>query len=408
MASPFDSSGATRTAVTERPAPPTPQRTFWIIGGAIAAAVIVVAVLGTFAYTQYTAPGNAATAFCADLKTQSYSLAYDLLSAREQAQLTHDQFVQGSQTLDQIEGKVESCQLSSASGAYGYRLFGSTASLATVITRTNAGTLRGVVHLKSENGSWKVDGLDTSLLGVNLAALGTAAAFCAALQGQAYTTAYALLDTAAQAMVTQDAFVQAAQAHDQIDGTITACQLVALGSGNTDAYTSLMVSITRATLGQRTGTLTLDVQGGAWKIATISQQLQGTDLGPLQVGAQMCADLVSGNYAAIYDLTSAAFQANVTRAQVVAFFTLPTGVTYAGCKVHYSTYKVTGDSASYVVDIDLIAAAGQTVGVPFALSFVNENGGWKLDSFVIGGGAAGSSARMGSRGVLPSSLLPNR
>jgi hypothetical protein len=399
MASPFDAPDTTRTAVADRPAPPTtPRRTLWIIwiiGGAVAAAVILIGGLGTLLYSQYTAPGKAATTFCDTLKAQSYGVAYEMFSSAEQARFTHDQFVQGAQTLDQVEGTVQACALSSASGAYGYSLGASTASLATVITRARVGTLRGIVHMTHENGAWKIDGLDTSLLGVNLGALQTAGAFCAALQSQAYTTAYALLDSVAQAAVSQDAFVRAAQAHDQIDGNITACALAGLGNQNTDTQASLVVNMTRSRLGQRAGAITLDAQGGVWKIATIADTLQGTDLGPLQVGAQMCADLMSGSYAAIYDLTSQAFQAHVTRTQVVNYFTLPTGFRYAGCKVDYASYKVTGNEATYDVEIDLSDPSGTVLGFPFALYFVNENGGWKLDGILFKRGAASAGAPMG-------------
>jgi hypothetical protein len=383
----------------------------WITVGAIAAAVLVVGGGGALAFAQYKAPGNAATQFCTDLKTQSYSMAYDLLSAGQQTQFSRDQFVQGSQTLDQVEGTVVSCQLANTSGAYGYRLGSGSATLATVVTRAKVGSLRGAVHLKSESGAWKIDGVDTSLLGVNLHALQTAGAFCAAMQGQSYTTAYALLDNAAQAAVTQDAFVQAAQAHDQIDGAITACQLIALGNANTDANASLMVSITRAKLGQRMGTMSLDVQAGAWKIATISPELQGTDLGPLQVGLRMCADLLAGNYAAVYDLTSSGFQANVARAQVVTYFTVPSPLKYASCKPDLTTYKVSGDQASYDFEITLVdTSTGQVLGFPFTLYFVDENGAWKLDGIAPKQGGAGSNSRPsgGTGSFLSSSRLANR
>jgi hypothetical protein len=398
MSGPFSSPDAPPTAVMERPATPASRRTLWTIVGAAAAAVVVVGALGAFAYGQYTAPGKTATQFCADLKTQSYSVAYDLLSTTQRHQFTRDQFVQVSDTLDQVEGKVSSCTLAGSSGAYNYSLGSSSATITSVLKRANAGTLQGAVHLKSENGAWKVDALDTSLLGVNLGALETAGVFCAAMQGQAYTTAYSLLGVAAQATVSQTTFVQGAQAHDQIDGTITGCTLVGLGNGNGDSTASLMVTLTRAKLGARTGTVSLDVESGAWKIAALSLELQGTDLGPLQVGAQMCADLVSGNYASIYALTSSAFQANVTSAQVVAFFNLPNGFQYAGCKPDFSTYKVNGNQATYSVEIDLAdKTTGQMIGFPFTLYYVDENGGWKLDGIFLKQGA--DIARAGSGGM---------
>jgi hypothetical protein len=341
-----------------------------------------------YAFGQYTAPGNAADSFCADLKTQNYTLAYEQLSARQQAQFTRDQFVRGSTLLDRLEGTVTSCQLVNTGGAYGYSLGGSSAALTTVIHRETAGTLHGVVHLKNENGVWKVDGLDTSLLGVNLKALEAVVVFCAVMQHQEYLVAYSLLGSGAQGKVTEGEFEQAAKTHDQIDGQITTCTLDRLGASNTDSSASLVVSVTRTKLNDRTGAMTLDVEGGAWKVATIDQALLGSDLGPLQVGTQVCADLESGDYAAIYNnLASAALQANYTRTQFVAVFALSHGSKYAGCQPYLPTYTVSATDASY--DLQLFvenAANGTFFGYSATMGFVKdpfvtENGGWKLNSF---------------------------
>jgi hypothetical protein len=375
--------GAAHTAVVEPPAPRRSRRTLWIVLGILAAVVLLVAGSAAYAYGQYTAPGDAANSFCSDLKTQNYTRAYEQLSARQRAQFARDQFVQGSALLDRLEGKVTSCQLVNTGGAYGYSLGGSSAALTTVINREIAGALEGTVHLKNENGAWKVDGLDTSLLGVNLMALEAAGAFCAAMQSQAYTVAYALLGAIAQGAVSQAQFEQAAKTHDQIDGQITACTLESLGQDNTDSSASLVASVTRAKLGQRAGKLSLDAENGAWKVATIDQALLGTDLGPLQVGTAVCADMESGNYTAIYtDLASSGIRAYFTQARFVAGYTLKPGIKYAGCQPNLSTYTVSATDASYrIVLYYFFTADGTSVGFQGTMFFVYENGVWKFDGF---------------------------
>ncbi len=356
------------------------RRALWITLGSVAAAIALLGGGGLFAFSMYVAPLTAATSFCADLKAQSYVSAYNLLSSGMRSQLTQDQFVQGSQQLDKAEGAVTSCKQATGGNVYSYSLGASTATFNADITRATAGDMTGAVHLKNENGAWKVDGLDTSLTGANLGALVAAGTFCAALQSQNYASAYQLLGSLIQSNLKQTDFVAGAQIHDQIDGTVTACGLAAIGQGNTDTNTNITVSITRTKLGEKQGNVSLDTESGAWKVAAVAPALLGSDIGPLQVGAQMCTDLVSSDYAAIYDLTSSGFQAAVTKQQVVAYFTLNTGYKYTGCKADYSTYKVSSSDASYNVDIELSGPSG-AFAIPFKLAFVNESNAWKLDDF---------------------------
>ncbi|HZC78903.1 MAG TPA: hypothetical protein VE258_14220, partial [Ktedonobacterales bacterium] len=85
-------------------------RGLWI---ALAIVVVLLALAGggvVYALTQLAAPAAAAISFCNDLKTQSYTPAYQLLSAKLQGQFTQVQFTQGSQALDTVEGTVTSCK----------------------------------------------------------------------------------------------------------------------------------------------------------------------------------------------------------------------------------------------------------------------------------------------------------
>ena len=336
---------------------------------------------GAYAFLQYIAPATTAGLFCGYLKVQSYPQAYTLFSANLKSQLTQDQFTQSATALDKAEGAITACTAATTGNAYNYSLGSSTAQATMILTRATAGDLQGAIHLKKENGAWTVDGLDTGLLGVNLGALQATVAYCAALQSQNYTAAYALLGSAPRHGLAQADFTQAAQAHDQIDGTVSACGLAALGQPNTDANANLVVSITRGKLGAKQGALGLDVEQGAWKIGSVATALQGTDAGPLLVGTRFCADLVSGNFADAYSLLSPREQSFGTEAQFASDFTLAAPLKWAGCTPDFSTYKVSGSSASYTTGFKVVdSATGASASVNFSMAFVQVGGSWKVNN----------------------------
>ena len=355
----------------------------WISLGVAAALIVLTAGGGAFAFSQYIAPATAAGTFCGYLKAQDYTAAYGLFTANLKSQFPQDQFTQGASTLDKVEGAVLSCGQAKSGNAYSYSLFSSTAQVNAVITRATAGELDGAIHLKSENGAWKIDALDTSLLGVNLGALQAASDFCAALQSQNYAAAYALLGSAVQLTVKQADFLKAAQLHDQIDGSVTTCGLVAIAPGASDTSASLTASITRSKLGEKQGNMNLDVEAGAWKISTLADALLGSDLGPYQVGTRFCADLASGNFADAFTIVTQAFTGGQTEAQFAAFLTLPAPLKWGGCKPDLSTYKVSGSNASFTAALTVTdTATGQSVSQNFRFEFVQEDGVWKLDNIV--------------------------
>src|SRR5262249_25426068 len=275
------------------PAPKKSRTGLWI---ALAVVVVLLAAGGgggLFALNLYKAPGDAAIKYCDALKGQNYDTAYSLLSSGLQAKYSKDQFRLGSKTLDVVEGPVTACKQATSSNAYQFSLGDSTASVAAVLTRGQKGDLSGTLHLKNEGGTWKIDGIDTALLGVNLDALGTAFAFCAALQAHDYPTAYGFVGSSLSAQGSQTEFTTAAAAWDQIDGAVTGCALTGLGSDNSDTAATLNVGVTRAKAGARSGTIGLAVEGGAWKISQLDSSLLGPDLAPLAVGSLLCADLAA-------------------------------------------------------------------------------------------------------------------
>src|SRR5260221_3595842 len=220
-----------------------PPLWLWItIGGVVT--VLILGGIGAFvALSLYGAPGAAATQFCTDLKTQNYDLAYNMLSAKLQATYTSDQFHQANGVLDTAEGKVTACGAASGSGADDYSLGSDTATVGAVVTREKQGALKGALHLVSQ-GSWKVDALDTSLLGINLGALQTLNVFCAAEQSQKYDAVYDLLGPDLRAQTPKAEYAAFATIQELIDGNGTACSLTSVVSGNTDATTTVTITVT--------------------------------------------------------------------------------------------------------------------------------------------------------------------
>ncbi|MGE5335417.1 MAG: hypothetical protein ACM3N4_12000 [Nitrososphaerota archaeon] len=356
----------------------------------IAGIVLVLGAIGggaaVFFINQFAAPGVAAKQFCGDLKSQNYDSAYGLLSASLKSQYPETMFRTGVTSLDTAEGKVIGCDQATGSNSYSYSLGASTATVGAQLTRAIQGNLTGTLRMKNENGSWKVDGIDTSLLGVNMGALQAAGGFCAAMQSQDYATAYGLLDSAQQGLVSQADFVASGTLHDQIDGAVSKCALAKVPQGNTDQLTHLTIDLTRSKLGDRTGDVTLKSDGSAWKIDATDAALNGSDLRPLVLNTQFCTLLGAGKYADMYTLLSSGFQHDVTKAQLVAQFTSYQGyqLKWSCGKPDLSTFKVTGDSATIVepwtIAFPALGAAAKSTD-NFTISFVLENDAWKVDNF---------------------------
>jgi hypothetical protein len=364
-------------------APPTPSnpapRKWLRIGLGVLAAVLVVGTAGgAYALVQYNQPASAASQFCQDLKVQNFDSAYMMLSAKLQVQYDSGQFHQLNEALDAVEGKVTACGSGQGSGAYDYTLGGDTATVGAVITREKQGKLQGALHLVSQ-GSWKVDGLDTSLLGINLGALQTLDAFCAAEQGQKYDALYDLLGADLRAQTQKAVYVLLAAAQDFIDGKVTACALKSVANGNSDTATTVTISVTREMRGTSSGAVTLDSVEGSWKISKIDDAVQGTNLLPLLTASQFCADIALGDFASAYALTSRTFQATKTRAQLTQTFALPAGSRWLGCQPDIATYRVTGTQAQFSGQFIYMDASQALGAVGMTLFLIEEGSTWKVD-----------------------------
>ncbi len=380
---PTQQSGA--TVGTAAPAKKRSRTGLWITLGIVAALLVVGGGAGAFTLIQYSAPAVAASQFCNDLKTQNYDSAYNMLSAKLQATYNKDQFHTANGVLDVAEGKVTACGAASGNGSYDYSLGGSKATVKATITRATQGPLTGNLQLVNESG-WKIDTLDTALLGINLGALQTLGAFCQAEQTQNYDTAYDLLSSSLQSPAPKAQFSALALLQDLIDGKVTACAIKSIASGNTDTSTTVTMTVTRATLGAATGNISLDGTGGTWKISKIDQAVQGTNPQPLLVGTELCLYIAVGQKTPAYALTSAHYQQTHTLAQFQQYFAshLPSGGKWLLGEPDLKTYKVTASTAQYSGVFGYTKASLTPLGVPMSLAFVLESGSWKVDAITLG------------------------
>ncbi len=364
------------------PLQPSSRKWLWI-GLAVLAAVLVVGTAGgVYALAQYNQPASVASQFCQDLKAQNFDSAYAMLSAKLQAQYDSGQFHQLNETLDAVEGNVTACGTASGSGSYEYSLGSDTATVEAVITRATQGKLQGAINLVSQ-GSWKIDALDTSLLGINPVALQMVGAFCAAMQSQSYDALYDLLASALRGQTQKIEYVALGQLQDLLNGKVTACAIKTIPSGNTDTTTAVTITVTRATLGASTGTITLDTADGGWKISKIDDSIQGTNLQPLFTASQFCLDIALGDFAGAYALTSSAFQAAKTQAQLAQIFALPAGGKWLACVPDMATYRVTGSQAQFSGQLFYFDASQALHEARITLFFTEEGGTWKVDDIQL-------------------------
>jgi hypothetical protein len=193
-----------------------------ILLGALAV-VLLAAIAGglAFAANQAGQPGQVLTRFCADLTKQKYADAYSLLSSAARAQTKQEQWVQQQTLHDQIDGTIHTCSAGQTSG--GWLTFANAGSSSTVtISRTKP--YSGLVVLAHQTDGWKVDKIDPRLAGTDIAPLGVAEHFCAALGQQDFATAYADLSSRQHAGTSQADWTNAyTQALGASGAKVTGC-----------------------------------------------------------------------------------------------------------------------------------------------------------------------------------------
>lgn len=226
--------------------------------------------------------------------------------------------------------------------------------------------------------------------------LNTTSAFCNDMKAQKYSDAYTLLSSQYQAKLSSKEFAEFSQVHDQLDGKVRQCGLAGLQSNggfnlNLNPQTaSFNAQITRDH--SFTGTVSLVKQNGNWKIDSVAESLQGSDIGALETGAQFCGALAAQDYSAVYSMFTPAYQKQIGTVDKYA-----SGLKQVfgggqfqitGCQPQLNTYTVTaqGDDASVsgAFDIKVTTNAGAlSVQVPFKIAFAKISGDWKISDLEV-------------------------
>lgn len=226
--------------------------------------------------------------------------------------------------------------------------------------------------------------------------LNTANAFCADLGAQKYADAYTMLSSAYQAQVKVKDFTDISQLHDQLDGTVRQCGLAGIQSNGGFNFN---LNPTSATFNAQitrnhvfTGAVALVKQNDGWKIESIDDSLQGSDVGALSTGASFCQALAAQKYAAVYNMFTPAYQK-----QIGSVDSYVSGLKQVfgdgqfqitGCQPEIKTFTVTAqdDNASLSGSFTFkatTAAGALTVPVPFKLAFAKISGAWKISDLVV-------------------------
>ena len=228
------------------------------------------------------------------------------------------------------------------------------------------------------------------------ASMDTATTFCNDLRAQKYTDAYSLLSSGYQAQITGKDFTAFNQVHDQLDGKVRQCGLAGLQNNagfnlNLNPQSaSFNTQITRNR--SYTGEVSLVKQNGSWKIDSVEDSLQGSDVGGLTTGSQFCQALAAQDYAAVYAMFTPAYQQQIGSAENYAnglkavFGDGQFQIT--GCQPQVDTYTVTAQddaaSVSGAFDIKVTTDAGAlTVQVPFKIAFAKISGAWKISDLEV-------------------------
>jgi hypothetical protein len=267
---------------------------------------------------------------------------------------------------------------------------------------------------------WVVGGLAVALVALvgagahvladaNTAAAGPAGAvsrYCHALEAKDYLSAYSYFAPAGHDGLTASQYATMATLRDHVDGIVTRCEATdptgadGLGRGlgiEFGASTETVdVTIARATLGSRTGALTLErapASSGtvvAWLIRAQDPALAGTDLAPIEAAVSFCGDILKGDYNAAFGALSVA-QQKVAKGETTfsAVARPPRDIRYTSCVPVYSGYHLTGTTIAAVA-----IALGTTITLPawtskatdlFTLKLVREGGAWKVDGVILPG-----------------------
>ena len=152
-------------------------------------------------------PARVVQAYCRDLRSENFSAAYGLLSSTYQAQVPLAQFSLINQLQDGVDGKVHACPTATGSGI-DFSFGRPQSHVAFLITIERNTSFTGHIELNRQQNTWKVNAVEQSLQGSNVAPLLVADTFCRAIIQGNYVTAYHLLSSRQQSLAPESAFAQ--------------------------------------------------------------------------------------------------------------------------------------------------------------------------------------------------------
>jgi hypothetical protein len=246
---------------------------------ALALGALVLVLLGAcvfFGIAQAAGPASTLNSFCSDLRQRKYDDAYGLLSSSAQAHIARSQFVADAQAQDQIDGAVRSCSSPQGkSASLSLNPFRTATAYKVQVARDSA--FSGALALTHQWGGWRIDRIDPSAVGTDLAPLHVADSFCASLATQDYSSAYADLSARQHADISQADWAKSyTQQLSAAGAKLTGCTQNLKGYTVKDATALVdMNAQVQITLGSASSTvpvplhLTLLQEAGSWKIDLI-------------------------------------------------------------------------------------------------------------------------------------------
>lgn len=367
-----------KTSATDRAKQPKKARR--LLTMLLLLASVLIAADGA-ALAVYFTPIHTVERFCQAVAAQDDGRAYQLLTTRFQRQHSLEQFARDMQVLDNVAGRATGCGGTSITSPISPDMLMGELVVTTKLRRGHYGEMRGQAQLRVEDGAWRIDRVDASLMGVDLGALDAASLFCDALRRQNYGAVYTLLTANRPSTTTELDFTAQGRAWDQIGGQVSACGVASIEPSSSNTRAQLTISVTRTRAGLLGGVMTLARGDEQWAIQALDQTVLGADLGPLVVGQQFCTNLSNGMFHNAYLLLSRSLRMILPehdgRWQSYTALRMRWS-----CIPDFATYTVGGNRASYVVMAQVINnATGKTATLPRLLfMFVHEDGAWMLDN----------------------------
>jgi hypothetical protein len=182
------------------------RRTWWMIGIAVALGALVLSASGLVAFAATQGPAAVIQTYCGDLLAKDYASAYELFSPHARGRLTKEQFERAETIYVRLDGTATGCAITDSLPLVGnmgaLNPFASSATISATLRRRRAQT-GAVTLVRQGGGAWAIERIDPALEGADVAPLGVADTFCAALIADDIHSAYGLFSDAARHRVSE-------------------------------------------------------------------------------------------------------------------------------------------------------------------------------------------------------------